>query len=145
MATCVSAFGFGMSGQIKYIHIALPDSLATIHFMHGQSPAPGCAAVMQLRNRNLEASNVILFNLHNVLPVPLPLERICLFLKFRIQSNCFAGLQRDIRSTIAIADRYRSSAGGFDFGISQLTAVPGQANFKSASCLQSSYTATRPC
>ena len=52
--------------KIENFYVSLPDSFALKDFVDRYSFNVSRAAVVQLRNRNLNLSKVILFILHNV-------------------------------------------------------------------------------
>jgi hypothetical protein len=54
MTPCVCALGFWVAVSIKNFRVSFPDRLALKNFMDGQGLAPRRAAVVQLRNRNIQ-------------------------------------------------------------------------------------------
>jgi len=53
MTPCVGALGFWMPGQIENLNIAFPYRLVLKNFVDRHGSAPSRAAVVQLRNRDL--------------------------------------------------------------------------------------------
>ncbi len=59
-----------MAMQIKNLYVPLPHCFTTKDFMDGHSLTPNRTAVVQLLDGNLNLCQIILFTLHNVLPIP---------------------------------------------------------------------------
>ena len=67
MAPCVSALGLWMPAKIENLNILLPDCFAAKNFMDRHGFNVNRAAVVQLRNRDLNLRQIILFIRHSVL------------------------------------------------------------------------------
>ena len=64
-----------MSRQIENLNVALPHCFAAKNFVDRHGFAPCRAAVVQLRNRNLNLCQIILFIHRSVLPIRQPSTR----------------------------------------------------------------------
>lgn len=64
MAPGVSAFGLGVTMQVENLHVAIPDGLAVKDFADGHGFTIHRAAIMHLRNRDLNFGQIILLFRH---------------------------------------------------------------------------------